>query len=84
MLAEQERSVSAPTQEKTREQWEQEMIADILNDEGQAARSHLQRGFPIYYSDSEYPDDIIRKYPDGRRQIVGIKPDGEIYVIRDL
>lgn len=32
-----------------------------LNDDGAAARSHLEAGFPIYYSEDDTPDDAIIK-----------------------
>lgn len=52
-----------------------------LNDDGAAARSHLEAGFPIYYSDDDTPDDvIIKEYPDGRRELVRVDVDGEHFV----
>lgn len=72
-------------QEPDWEQWEKEVIANLINDDGQAARSHLEAGRPIYYGDDpQYPEEIIREYPDGRRQIVGVNERHEIYAIRDI
>lgn len=55
-----------------------------LNDDGEAARSHLEAGFPIYYSEDDTPDDaIIKEYPDGSRELVRVDIDGE-HVIRAI
>ena len=56
----------------------------ITNDDGLAARQHLTAGRPIYYSDERYPDGLVKKYPDGRKQLVSVGANGEISVIRDL
>ncbi|WP_258187790.1 hypothetical protein [Trinickia symbiotica] len=56
----------------------------FARDDGQAARSHLAAGRPIYYCDDRYPDDFIRKWPDGRRELVAVDDAGNISVIRCL
>ena len=64
-------------------------LADILenaflHDDGEAARSHLEAGFPIYYSEHDTPADaIIKEYPDGCRELVRVDADGE-HVIRAI
>lgn len=42
------------------------------SDDGAAAKSHLAAGRPIYYCDDSYPDAMIRKWPDGRRELVNV------------
>ena len=56
----------------------------VAHDDGQAARSHLSAGRPIYYCDDRYPDDFIREWPDGRRELVAVDSLGNISVIRSL
>lgn len=52
-----------------------------LHDDGAAARSHLEAGFPIYYSEFDTPADaIIKEYPDGRRELVRVDVDGEHFI----
>lgn len=52
-----------------------------LHDDGAEARSHLEAGFPIYYSEPETPEGvIIKKYPDGRRELVRFDLHGEHFV----
>ncbi|GGY03102.1 hypothetical protein [Paludibacterium paludis] len=54
----------------------------LANDDGQAAKMHLSAGRPIDYCDDRYPDDFIRKWPDGRRELVAVDGDGRVSVIR--
>ena len=50
----------------------------VRNDDGAAAQSHLEAGFPIYYSEDDTPSGaIIKEYPDGRRELVRVDLDGE-------
>lgn len=44
----------------------------LMCDDGLAAQQHLAAGRPIYYGDEKYPSGIVRKYPDGRLQLVSI------------
>lgn len=54
------------------------------DDDGQAAKSHLKAGRPIYYCDDLYPDEFVRKWPDGRRELVSVDDAGNITAIRPL
>jgi len=56
----------------------------LANDDGLAAKQHLAAGRPIYYGDDRYPSGLVKKYPDGRKQLVTVSASGEISVIRDL
>lgn len=56
----------------------------LAHDDGRAAQQHLAAGRPIYYGDDRYPGKIIKKYPDGRQQLVSVDSDGKITVLRDL
>ena len=52
-----------------------------INDDGAAARGHLEAGFPVYYSDPDTPNGvIIKEYPGGRRELVRFDLDGEHFV----
>jgi hypothetical protein len=46
----------------------------------EAGLEHLAAGYPIYYSDDEHPGEIIKHYPDGRREIVRLEDDEEVCV----
>lgn len=56
----------------------------IVDDDRLAAQQHLAAGRPIYYGDSAFPDGLVKKYPDGRKQLVSVSEDGKITVIRDI
>jgi len=56
----------------------------VLDDDGTAARSHLDAGFPIYYSEAETPAGVVvKQYPDGRRELVRFDVNGE-HVVQDI
>lgn len=61
-----------------------ELEKAITDDDGLAAQQHLAAGRPIYYGDADYPEGLVKKYPDGRKQLVSVSEDGKITVIRDL
>lgn len=56
----------------------------FLKDDGMAAREHLAAGRPIYYGDARYPEALVRKWPDGTRQLVTIDIENEVTVLRQL
>lgn len=56
----------------------------LANDDGLAAKQHLDAGRPIYYGDERYPNGLIKKFPDGRKQLVSVSASGEISVICDI
>ena len=50
-----------------------------LADDGEAARSHLLAGRPVYYVEENTPKGlIVREHPDGRRDLVRMDPLGEL------
>ena len=53
-------------------------------DDGAAAKAHLAAGRPIYYCEDCYPVSMIRKWPDGRRELVNVDEKGKIAVISEL
>lgn len=61
-----------------------EFEKSLSQDDGLAAKQHLAAGRAIYYGDERYPEGLIKKFPDGRRQLVDVSDAGEITVIRDL
>lgn len=61
-----------------------EFAIALAHDDGLAAKQHLADGRPIYYGDDRYPEGIVKKFPDGRQQLVSVDSDGKIKVIRDL
>ena len=54
------------------------------NDDGLAAKMHLDEGQPIYYGDERYPDKVIKKFPDGRKLLISMSRNGQETVIREL
>jgi len=61
-----------------------ELEAAIANDDGMAAKQHLAAGRAIYYADDRYPEGLVKKYPDGRKQLVAVSAEGKVSVIRNL
>ena len=56
----------------------------LAADDGAAAKSHLAAGRPITYVDDEYPDELVRKWPDGRREFIDVDADGTVHVVWEL
>lgn len=55
----------------------------IAHDDGEAAKSHLNAGRPVYIHDASTPKGLVTKiWPDGRREHVKFGTKGEI-AIRD-
>ena len=57
-------------------------ILESDSDDDQAAKSHLAAGRSIYYCKDDYPDGMIREWPDGRRELVAIALDGTITIVK--
>lgn len=55
----------------------------LASDKGEAAKSHLAAGRPIYYGDERYRGSVVKEYPDGRRELVKFENDAEV-VVRTL
>jgi len=52
--------------------------AAARDDDGTAAREHLAAAFPINYCDMDTPDDpVVKKYQEGRRELVQFDAKGE-------
>jgi hypothetical protein len=62
-----------------------DIIAEGLErDGGFAAREHLAAGRAIYYVEDDTPEGLlIKKYPDGRRELVRHAREGDD-VVREL
>jgi len=46
--------------------------------QGEAAKELLAKGIPIYYSEDDTPEGlIIKEYPDGKRELVRFRRDGD-------
>lgn len=55
--------------------------AEVVEDDGEAVREHLAAGRAISYRDPDTPPGhVIRRLPDGRRQLVRIDRDGDTVV----
>ena len=53
----------------------------LANDDGAAAKEHLAAGRPVTYRDPHYPDAILRKWPDGRREFIDVDEGGNVTVL---
>ncbi|GAB7547894.1 hypothetical protein CS8_075870 [Cupriavidus sp. 8B] len=54
------------------------LLAEMFNDDGEAAREHLARGNPIYVVTPDTPKGTVEKrFPDGIRQFVRYDLRGE-------
>ena len=53
-------------------------------DDGLAAKTHLAAGRAIYYGDPRFPGQIVKEYPDGRRQLVDIDEKSVVTIIREI
>ena len=62
----------------------EEIESALRHDDGLAARQHLAAGRAVYYADERHPGEVIRQFPDDRRQIVSVDAEGVIGVVRDL
>lgn len=63
-----------------------QMIGYVLGDmdDGAAARTHLAAGRPITYTDDSFPDHMIRKWPDGRCELIEVDlSTGKVIVVCD-
>lgn len=56
----------------------------LSQDDGGAAREHLEAGQPIFYCEDQYPLEIIRHWPNGKRDLGVVSNDGEFLVVRAL
>lgn len=56
----------------------------IANDDGAAVQAHLAAGRPVYYCDDAYPENMVRKWPDGHLELVSINDAGEVAVIHEI
>ena len=75
--------LSEMTPEQEAQFWEQ-FARELDSDTGEAAKAHLAAGRPIYYMDPTYPDQIVKEYPDGRRELVHVDKAGQVTVIKAL
>ena len=57
--------------------------SEIHGDGSEAAR-HLAAGRPIYYADPAYPGKLVKKFPDGRRQVVRFDLDDQEIVEQEI
>jgi hypothetical protein len=51
---------------------------ELRRDDGAAAESHLAAGLPVYYCLDDFSDDIVREWPDGRKDLVQVSDAGDI------
>ena len=60
------------------------VASEVVPDDGEAARAHLAAGRAITYLEPNTPPGhVIRRYPDGRRELVRVERDGDT-VVRTL
>lgn len=64
--------------------FEQALLASYKSAGYEAGRMHLREGRPIYYMDPAYPDEIVKEYPDGIKEIVALDDQDNEILIRSL
>lgn len=57
-------------------------LSSVSLGDGAAGESHLHAGRPIYYCDDDFVDEVVRKWPDGRKDLVFVGHTGEILTSR--
>lgn len=55
----------------------------LANDSGDVAKEHLAAGRSVYFGDNQFPDAVVKEYPDGRRQFVTFQGEDVVF-LRDL
>ena len=66
------------------EAWDRDFIAALWAGDDSASKASLAAGVPIYYAEEDIPHDcVIKKYPDGRRELLTME-DGREKLVRHL
>jgi hypothetical protein len=66
------------------EQWDKDFIAALWAGDDSASKASLAAGVPIYYAEEDTPPSaVIKKYPDGRKELVTFV-DGQESFLRTL
>ena len=66
------------------EEWDRGFLAALEAGDDSAARASLAAGVPIYYAEDDTPADcVIKKYPDGRRELITLE-NGQEKLVRSL
>lgn len=61
-----------------------DLVRGVHQDDGAAARAHLEAGRAVYYSEDDTPDGLlIKKHPGGRCELVRFDEAGDV-VVREL
>lgn len=58
------------------QEWDAETIEHV--------EAQLASGVPISYEDDAFPGEIVREYPDGRREIIDFDDDGREIGVRSI
>ena len=58
------------------QEWDTEIIEHV--------EAQLAEGMPISYEDDAFPGEIVREYPDGRREIIDFDDHGREVVVRPI
>ena len=61
-----------------------EFEKQLANDDGRAAKAHLEAGRPVFDCDPAHEGNIVRKWPDGHCELVSINDDGTVEVLRAI
>ena len=71
------------------EQLAKDLVTQLLKDEegpkiGPEARRILAQGHPITYRDDAFPGELVKMYPDGRREIIDYDENYNQVLVRKI
>lgn len=56
----------------------------LKNDDGEAARKHLAAGRWITYRDPHLSNQLVREWPNGKKEVIEADLNGNIVVLKSL
>lgn len=57
--------------------WKQ-LELELGRSDGEVARADLTPGDPVFYCEDAYPDEMVREWPDGHKELVRVSFEGRV------
>ncbi|MBK4737825.1 hypothetical protein [Noviherbaspirillum pedocola] len=57
--------------------WKQ-LELELVRSDGEVARADMAPGDPVYYCEDAYPDEMVREWADGRKELVRVSFEGKV------